>query len=368
MKRLVLSLWATVALCASAYASPHSYIEADSITDNMQDFNYLTSYTEANYAAFPAIISNGFGSQYNAMKTSLKEAVGSGSMGIRQAVCEYAFWFNSLFDAHYYVDAHLFWQVYKRKDTPDYKGLMKYEPQKLSTRINKRSYLIRVPSCAGNNPTFEWMANAVNDFQNSKCKNLIIDIRGNMGGADAFWAPLIPLLIDHKALVPEEYWFRNTYANRSDNSMKDWVSQLITDDNADKSFLLLGSDEDDDDDEEIPAHDAKIHISFIIDRRTASAAETILRVAQNFTSRERYTIYGKENSAGAAYTGNLIPFHLPHSRIQVFYPVTVSSTFLSDKHHNGASGIRPDVKIDLPYPETLSDNIDSWVTFVARQK
>ena len=82
MKRLILSLCATVALCASAYASPHSYIEADSITDNMQDFNYLTSYTEANYAAFPAIISNGFGSQYNAMKTSLKEAVGSGSMGI----------------------------------------------------------------------------------------------------------------------------------------------------------------------------------------------------------------------------------------------------------------------------------------------
>ena len=302
------------------------------------------------------------------MKTSLKEAVGSGNMGIKQAACEYAFWINSMFDAHYYVDAHLFWQVYKRKDTPDYKGLMKYEPQKLSTSIDKRSYLIRVPSCAGNNPTFEWMANAVNDFQNSKCKNLIIDIRGNMGGADAFWAPLIPLLIDHKALVPEEYWFRNTYANRSDNSMKDWVSQLITDDNADKSFLLLGTDEDDNDDEEIPAHDAKIHISFIIDRRTASAAETILRVAQNFTTRERYTIYGKGNSAGAAYTGNLIPFHLPHSRIQVFYPVTVSSTFLSDKHHNGASGIRPDVKIDLPYPETLSDNIDSWVTFVARQK
>lgn len=109
-----------------------------------------------------------------------------GQMGIWQAACEYAFWFNSMFDAHYYVDAHLFWQVYKRKDTPDYKGLMKYEPQKLSTRIDKRSYLIRVPSCAGNNPTFEWMANAVNDFQNSKCKNLIIDIRGNMGAPTPF--------------------------------------------------------------------------------------------------------------------------------------------------------------------------------------
>ena len=134
------------------------------------------------------------------------------------------------------------------------------------------------------------------------------------------------------------------------------------------AIILFSFSACDNDDDYIPAHDAKIHISFIIDRRTASAAETILRVAQNFTSRERYTIYGKENSAGAAYTGNLIPFHLPHSRIHVFYPGTVSSTFLSDKHHNGASGKRPDVKIDLPYPETLSDNIDSWVTFVARLK
>lgn len=122
MKRLILSLCATVALCASAYASPHSYIEADSITDNMQDFNYLTSYTEANYAAFPAIISNGFGSQYNAMKTSLKEAVGSGSMGIWQAACEYAFWFNSMFDAHYYVDATYSGRSIKEKTLPTTKA------------------------------------------------------------------------------------------------------------------------------------------------------------------------------------------------------------------------------------------------------
>ena len=44
MKRLILSLCATVALCASAYASPHSYIEADSITDNMQGVNIHVSF------------------------------------------------------------------------------------------------------------------------------------------------------------------------------------------------------------------------------------------------------------------------------------------------------------------------------------
>lgn len=369
MLKQFLNTAAAVAICACAQAAPHAYIEVDSITNNLQDFNYLTAYTEANYAAFPAIINSGFGTEYDNMKAQLKSEVGTGKIGIKQATCEYAYWINSQFDAHYYVNEHVFWQVYKRRDTPDYKSLMTYEPQKLSTRVDKRSWLIRVPSCTGNDPSFEWMAKAVDEFMKSKCKNLIIDLRGNSGGDDNFWAPLLPLLIDHKALTPEEYWFRNTSANRLNNQFPDLLRSQINGDNTGKSFLLLNSDEDDDDeDEAIPEHNAKIHISFIIDRKTASAAETILRVAKNFTARERYAIYGKENSAGAAYTGNLTPLSLPHSGIQVFYPVSVSSTFLSDKQWNGASGIQPDVKINMPYPETLSDNIDSWVTYVARQR
>ena len=303
----------------------------------------------------------GFGKRYCQMKDSLKCDIETGKMGIKQATCEYAYWFNSQFDAHYYVDDHLFWRVYKRKDTPDYAHLMDYAPQTLSTRINKHTYLIRIPSCAGKNPTNEWVANAVSEFMGSKCKNLIIDIRGNSGGSDEIWGPLISLLIDHKALAPEAYWFRNTYANRTNNSMQDWLKTQVADfDKSTKSFLLMGADEDDDDTDEIPPHDTNIHIAFIIDRRTASSAETILRIARNFTDRERYAIYGKENSAGAAETGNLVPFHLPHSRIQVYYPISLSSSFLSGaEQHNGASGIRPDVKIDLPYPTKLTNNIDT---------
>lgn len=361
------------ALCLACWqstnAASHSYIECDSITNNLQDFAYLTAYTEANYAAFPAIMKGGFGAQYSQMKDSLKCDIETGKMGIKQATYEYAYWFNSQFDAHYYVDDHLFWRVYKRKDTPDYAHLMEYAPQTLSTRINKHTYLIRIPSCAGKNPTNEWVANAVSEFMGSKCENLIIDIRGNSGGSDEIWAPLISLLIDHKALAPEAYWFRNTYANRTNNSMRDWLKTQVADfDKSTKSFLLMGADEDDDDTDEIPPHDTNIHIAFIIDRRTASSAETILRIARNFTDRERYAIYGKENSAGAAETGNLVPFHLPHSRIQVYYPISLSSSFLSGaEQHNGASGIRPDVKIDLPYPAKLTDNIDSWTQYVAKQ-
>ena len=215
-----ISICALCLVCwQSTNAASHSYIECDSITNNLQDFAYLTAYTEANYAAFPAIMKGGFGERYCQMKDSLKCDIETGKMGIKQATCEYAYWFNSQFDAHYYVDDHLFWRVYKRKDTPDYAHLMDYAPQMLSTRINQHTYLIRIPSCAGKNPTNEWVANAVSEFMGSKCKNLIIDIRGNSGGSDEIWVPLISLLIDHKALAPEAYWFRNTYANRTNNSM-----------------------------------------------------------------------------------------------------------------------------------------------------
>ena len=78
------------------------------------------------------------------------------------------------------------------------------------------------------------------------------------------------------------------------------------------------------------------------------------------------TLYGKENSAGCAATGNLLPFRLPHSRIQVFYPTTVSSAFLHLDSMQSASGIEPDVRIELPYPNQLTDNTDSWVLWVSK--
>lgn len=354
-------------LTAATTVSAETYMHEDSITRNRQDYAYLTAYTEANYAAFPAIMKAGYEADYLALKDSVGAKISSGEWGIKQAACEYVYWFNAQFDAHFYVDQYLFWQVYKRRDTPDYKHLMNYAPQAVSQRVNRKTWLLRVPSCAGQNPTNEWVAQAVETFLQSGCKHLIIDLRGNSGGSDMIWIPLLPLLIDHQANMPETYWFRNTYANRYSPAMQDWLlAQIANNEDPAPMFLQVGA-EDDEEDEAIPEHDARIHISFIIDRKTASSAETILRVARNYTDRERYTICGKENSAGAAETGNLFPFHLPNSRIQVFYPTTVSSGFLRDGQQNGAAGIAPDVRIELPYPDTLTDNVDSWVLDIAKR-
>lgn len=48
-----------VALAQSVGAWAATYIEQDTIARNKQDYAYLVAYTEANYAAFPAIIQIG---------------------------------------------------------------------------------------------------------------------------------------------------------------------------------------------------------------------------------------------------------------------------------------------------------------------
>lgn len=150
MKRAIISMFAVLSCC-------FLYAQEDTIVNNLQDFNYLTSYTEANYAAYPAVIRHGYGEEYQKLKDELLKHINDGSTGIKQATCEYAFWFNSRFDAHYYVDDHLFWHVYKLRDTPDYAHLMTYAPKAVSARVSKKSWLIRIPSCSGKNPSFDWV-------------------------------------------------------------------------------------------------------------------------------------------------------------------------------------------------------------------
>ena len=133
-------------LTAATTVSAETYMHEDSITRNRQDYAYLTAYTEANYAAFPAIMQAGYEADYLALKDSFGTKVSSGEWGIKQATCEYVYWFNAHFDAHFYVDEHLFWQVYKRRDTPDYKHLMNYAPQAVSQRVNRKTWLLRIPS------------------------------------------------------------------------------------------------------------------------------------------------------------------------------------------------------------------------------
>ncbi len=135
--------------------------QIDSVICNLQDFNYLTAYTEANYAAYPSIIEHGHTANYQKLKENVKDSLMSGAWGIEQAVSEYAYWFSHYFDAHYYADLPYFWHVCKRRDIPDYSHIMDYHPKPVSKKIDKTTWLIRVPSCAGEFPTNAWFAESV---------------------------------------------------------------------------------------------------------------------------------------------------------------------------------------------------------------
>ena len=68
---------------------------------------------------------------------------------------------------------------------------------------------------------------------------------------------------------------------------------------------------------------------------------------------------------GCIDTGNCQVFEFAHTPLIIQY-----STTYSTRYEKGTAvdptGIAPDVHIDLPYPKRLTDNIDEWVQWVAK--
>ena len=365
MKKLLLSLLVTLA------TSNASALEPDSISKNVSDLDSLIQMVETNYTGFPIIIQKGYGTDYLKMKGDLSQQLSTGQIGIQQAVCEYCYWFFSQFDGHVYVDCQLFFDNYFTKCHIRYAKLFEYEPKPVSCKVNNKTWLIRVPSCNGQNPTYQWLKDAAQAYLQSGCDHLIIDVRGNTGGGDGIWEPICPLLYDHQPSSPEYTFFRNTPKNLSfyqrillDNPDDEVAKWLV--DNCRKSQEEIVKIEDDESVEDFPVSPLPKKAAIVIDKNTASSAETLIRYAKMCCDTTRTKVYGKENTWGAQYSGNIIGTPLPNSQICVYYPTCVSSLFLQGKT-NGSSGLSPDVHIDLPYPQKLTDNCDEWILWIANQ-
>ena len=93
----------------------------DSINNNLQDYQYLTQFTETNLATFP-YINKMYGKEYRKHKKTIRKHLLKGQ-DIETATCDYVFWFFSQFDTHFIVDRHKFWQEYDRKIHTNYKDL-----------------------------------------------------------------------------------------------------------------------------------------------------------------------------------------------------------------------------------------------------
>ena len=192
----------------------------DSLKRDLEDYDYLVSFVENNYAPFDAIMQKGYKSEYKALKKQLRKKLCNGEVDMEQAATDYVLWFYSQFDRHIQLvsetfemaKANMINEAMAKADATlmTNPGNFEYAPIPVSCKVDSCTWLIRVPSCE---PDFyDGTANALQQFMTSECENLIIDIRGNGGGGDNVWEKYYDLLYDHPYKT-EITWFRNTPKN-----------------------------------------------------------------------------------------------------------------------------------------------------------
>jgi len=336
----------------------------DSTRYKLEDFDTLTSTIEKNLAHYPYIMPI-YAKEYSKMKKTVRRQILQGK-DMESAACDYMFWFYSKFDGHCYVQSHKFWSQYDSKLHTKYTELMDYDPQPVAQAVDVQTFLVRVPSCVGKNPSFAWVDSAAVAFENSKCPYLILDVRGNTGGSDAIWQPFFKLLMDKRPENPWRVIFRKTprnmriFGDNPQDSIGAQMRQRV--ENYKGAFVpLTGDDEDDFSFEPMTSNLKKCAV--IIDNRTASSAETIVRFAKDCCSRAK--IYGRDNTSGAQLSGNILTVQLPHSHVNCDYPTCIDTDFIK-QIQTKQRGIAPDVRLDIPLPSSLKANVDSWVLWVAK--
>ena len=338
----------------------------DSIRRNLEDYDYLVSFVEENYAPFSAIMEKGYEQEYRAMRKQLRQQVINGEADIEKAAIDYVFWFYSRFDRHLAVFTNAF---VKTTDTlfPQDIGIIEYAPKAVSCKVDSCTWLIRVPTC--DLSYMEWTNYAFQQFVESGCENLIIDVRGNSGGSATIWNNYFIALYDHDG-TPISSWFRNTPENLK--SLEQILERYPSNPAAERIRAFA---------EKCKSSKKKFELwtsgimgkglqpttrinraAVITDWYTCSAGESFVVFVKECS--ERAKVYGICNTRGSDITGECGIKALPNSKIEFLYPTVVISKFY-DHDFSTTPGIAPDIIIPLPYPKTLTDNIDEWVLWVA---
>ena len=370
MKKSILSLILAAAASYSFAATP------DSLKKDLEDYDYLTSFVEQNYAPFDAIMQKGYKREYKALKKQLRKKLSKGEASLERTATDYILWFYSQFDKHIsLVNSELFQMAAQemameklaKEDTTLLTDTEEneYQPRPVSCKVDSLTWLIRVPSC---DPDFyDGTVNALEQFLASDCVNLIIDVRGNGGGYDDVWKGYYDLLYDHP-YKPESIWFRNTPKNLlhkkeilEQNPSSTWHRQFIEKCEASKKKFMKQWETDGSLNTQPSARIKRAAI--LVDIMTASAAESLAQYVKKYSNRAK--VYGLGNTYGCELTGNCRTELLPNSRFGVFYATTVDSGFFEKDFSTEGLGIPPDVIIPLPFPRKLTDNIDDWELWVA---
>lgn len=357
MKKIILSLILATAAQYSFSATP------DSIKTLVTDFDSVVQIAEKDYAPFKFKVTKNNKKEYENFKKSLIKDIKKQRRTWQDAVCAYVGWFG---DHHFYVygktqDVKVNYSKYARKSI-EYRKLMdEYQPQPMSCKVDDYTWLIRFPSCEH---TTEWAESSAREYINSGCPNLIIDIRGNGGGQDDSYQPFMQLLFDTPDCSRDGCVFRYTEASikkragLTDEILKGYG--LPTDFANTPEYVVWIKDGATFNYDSISTFPKKAAI--IVDNGVASSGEELVLDARLASKRTK--IYGSDNTLGCIDTGNCWEYIPAGRNITIMYPSSYSTRWEKGTCVD-PTGIAPDVRIDLPYPKRLTNNIDEWVLWVA---
>lgn len=337
--------------CVLLGAACSSHSSTESFKD---DLDFTIQEVEYNYAGFP-LLSESELAEYEVMKSAVRDSVDAGIYSDFDGVGHYLAWFQQRHLRTEFTGHNHLW-----KQFTDYSSLFPYNPQAVSCKVDDDTYLIRFPSCFGD-PDETWIEQSVKDYNASGCKYLILDIRGNGGGNGRYYSPYLELLYDTPASIDGLDFF---YTKKNIQQMKEWfpIEMLI---------LSIGRNKSKErvfwpffENREIHySHVSAFPVAaaLVIDNHVGSSGEQM--VLDIRASSKRTTVYGRENTYGVLDISNCREVVLPYSLYSILVPMTVSHR-LPDRGID-KEGIAPDVRLDLPYPTELTDNVDEWVLWIA---
>ena len=341
----------------------------DSTLKDIEIFNSAVQINEQNNAIFPVLMQCGFDNEYKMLKDSILLELSAHGISADEAVGRYFYWFFKNFDRHVQCTSDYFFEQMPKGFVNYPEILPQYDPKPVGCKVDEDTYLLRLPSCSGDDPTMDWLKEKKDEFLKSGCKDLILDLRGNAGGSDDYSLLFTEMMCDCSAIEDEVLMYMNSMENnkmlkKMYEANPDTMILRILNEAASTpegtlinwSTSLKGSD----------SYTPLVRQgAIIIDNFCASAGESPIRMVRNY-SKHHAKVYGREHTMGADKSGNCNMIQLPGSNISIMYPTCVDMA-LRETCRNKKPGHAPDVIISLPYPKQLTDNIDEWVLWVAKK-
>lgn len=333
------------------------------IQNNVECYEFGIRELEQNYAGFEFKVTEENRAEYEQIKQEYRDSISMGVMYGPNAVAEMCC---------YMQDFHLgcsfkMWSNRFPMKWANYKlEMTEYNPKPVAEKIDDETFLLRFPSCMGDDAYVKWSWEAVEQYRKSGCTHLIVDIRGNGGGADWQYRPILNILYKQSGKT-HGVVLRNTPDNRERwlqyGPEDEWINALVDSATIHSSehWFPIGDEYESHEMEVDPRRPQKAAI--LIDRSVGSSGEQLLLDVRAVAPDVRF--YGRDNSLGCIDISNVTSVQLPHTPNTIHIPTTISRRVILGEKQIDGHGIEPDVRMDLPLPDSLTDNIDEWVRWVA---